>query len=166
MPKAGSPTAEVHVVNQGGRLHISADVHAERSFVPPNAVNRLDNEQADINGAGVQLYLRSGYQSGGYVIVPVAGSSKVAMRPIDGWGSAIPVEATWREIPDGYHVDLVVDPPNAEMSLALAINEKPIGRERRRGQFVMPSSDSTEWIYLRGDRMPSRVMINIRLERD
>jgi hypothetical protein len=164
--EAGSPTAEVHIVNERGRLHISADVHADRSFVPPETVNRLDNEQADINGAGIQLYVRSGYQSGGYVIVPVANSSKLSMRPIDGWGSAIAVEGSWREIPDGYHVDLYVSPPDAELSFAFAINEKPHGRERRRGQFVVPSSDSTEWIYLRGDRMPSRDMINIRLERD
>ena len=41
-------------------------------FVQSNAVNPFDNEPADINGHGVQLYLTTAEASGGWMIVPEA----------------------------------------------------------------------------------------------
>jgi hypothetical protein len=164
--EAGSPTADVELVNEGGGLRIIADVHAERSFVSPGTVNRLDNEHADINGAGMQLYLRSDVQTAGYVIVPIKGTEELSFRPIDGWGDDITVAGTWRPIADGYHMEVVVRPPAAELSVNLAINEKPEDRERRRGQLFLPHVNRLRgWLYLAGDRQPHPHMIDLILER-
>lgn len=164
--EAGSPTADVEMVNEGGGLRIIADVHADRSFVPRGQVNRLDNEHADINGAGMQLYLRSDARTAGYVIVPIKDTEELSFRPIDGWGDNITVAGTWRPIADGYHMEIVVRPPTAELSLNLAINEKPEGRERRRGQLFLPGvRDRRGWLYLAGDRQPHPHMIELTLER-
>jgi hypothetical protein len=164
--EAGSPTADVEMTNEGGRLRITADVHADRTFVPRGAANRLDNEHADINGAGMQLYLRSGADTAGYVIVPIEGTEDLSLRPIDGWGDAIGVTGTWRPIANGYHMDLLVRPPTAELSVNLAINEKPEGRQRRRGQLFLPLVNNLRgWLYLAGDRQPHPHMIDLTLER-
>jgi hypothetical protein len=165
--EAGSPSADIEILNDGGSLRIISHVRADRTFVQRGAVNRLDNEQADINGAGLQLYLRSDVHASGWVIVPVAGSSALSMRPIDASGSDIPIEGSWRETPDGYRVDLLVRPPTPEVSLSLVINEKPEGRERRRGQLILSArpAELGEWIYLRGDRLAAS-MIDLILESD
>lgn len=160
--EAGAPTADVEIVNEAGRLRIIATVHADGSFVGSSVTNRLDNEHADINGAGLQLYLRSGPHSTGSVIVPIEGTSEVTMRPIEGWGTAVPVTGTWASLDDGYRIDLVVDPPTAEVAINLIVNEKPYGRERRRGQLVLIGRGH-EWVYLRGDRLDPPNMTHLRL---
>lgn len=156
--EAGSPGAAVTLLNEDGALVIGVAVQGERSFTPPGSVNRLDNENADINGAGLQLYLRTNETQAGYVIVPIADTADVSIRPIDGWGDAVPVRGTWQPIDGGYAVDLHVTPNGPSLSLDLIVNEKPAGRERRRGQLVLSGGDG-DFIYLRGDRHdPSRLI--------
>ena len=60
------------------------------------------------------------------------------------------VTGTWRPTEFGYDVDLRISPDGPSLSLDLIVNEKPAGRERRRGQLVL--SGGGEFIYLRGDR--------------
>jgi hypothetical protein len=165
--QAGSPRADFALTNDRGRLRLSVDVHAERSFVPPDATNRLDNEHPDINGAGLQVYMRSGSQKAAWVVVPISGSTAVSMRPIDGWGDSIAITGAWRETAGGYRVELQVESRTPEIEISLAVNEKPLGRERRRGQLFFPASPSgSNWIYLRGDRPAHDHMIPLRLELD
>ena len=165
--EAGSPSADIEILNDDGALRIISHVRADRTFTPRGAVNRLDNEQADINGAGLQLYLQTEAHAASWVIVPVAGSTAISMRSIDGPATGIPIEGSWRETPGGYRIDLVVRPPTPEVSFSLAVNEKPEGRERRRGQLILSArpAELGQWIYLRGDRLAAS-MIDLILESD
>jgi hypothetical protein len=113
----------------------------------------------------LQLYLRSHERTAAYVIVPIEGSTALAIRPIDGWGGAIPVTGSWWPNADGYQVELLVDPPSPELGLELIVNEKPFGRERRRGQLVL-TSQGGGYVYLRGDRHDARSLVTLRLDRD
>jgi hypothetical protein len=149
--EAGAPMAIVTIERAGDYVGLRVVVNAERTFAPPGAVNRLDNESADINGAGLQLYLQSGQQTAGYVIVPLERRHELSLRPIDGWGAGIPIEGWWQPSDDGYQVDLRFKPESEVFLMDLIVNERPTGRERRRGQLVM-SGAKREFIYLRGDR--------------
>jgi hypothetical protein len=149
--EAGSPTAEVALTRDGNLVALKISVKAERSFVGPGETNRLDNEAADINGAGLQLYLGWGDERAGYVIVPRIGSAETSIRPIDGWGGSVPIETRWRPTEDGYEIEVAFRASEYGFGLDLIINEKPSERERRRGQLVL-SGGHGEFIYLRGDR--------------
>jgi hypothetical protein len=151
--QAGQPVAEVSIGNEKGKLSLSVDVrNVARTFAEETAANDLDNEAADINGAGVQLYLRTDQGSAGYVLVPELDSTKVRGRPIQGWGDGIPVSARWSATETGYRLDVDVDAPGNDqvIDLDVLVNEKPEGRRRRRGQLAL--SGGGEFIYLRGDR--------------
>jgi hypothetical protein len=162
---AGAPTAHLTVQREGSHVRMQVAVNAERSFVAPDARNRLDNEAADINGAGLQLYLDTGERRAGYVIVPRAEGHELSIRPIDPWGNAIPVEGSWQPEGDGYRVDLRFAPDAGRVLLDLVVNEKPAGRERRRGQLVL-SGGKGEFIYLRGDRHEHHRLIPFVLMND
>ena len=153
---AGNPAAEIAFENENGELVIEVAVtNADRTFAPSGATNRLDNENADVNGAGIQLYLRTDDASAGYVLVPDASGGRVRSRTIDGWGAGIPVQATWTSTDEGYVVEIHVNGPRMPggtvIDVDVVVNEKPANRERRRGQLVL-SGGAGEFVYLRGDR--------------
>jgi hypothetical protein len=151
--EAGQPTAHVTIDRTAGELTLDIEVqNVDRSFAAPDAVNRLDNEHPDINGAGLQLYLSTGHQGAAYVLVPEAGGDSVRIRSIDGWGADIPVNASWSPTPSGWriHIDVFAR-RDVPIALDYIVNEKPFGRERRRGQLV-GSGGEGEFVYLRGDR--------------
>jgi hypothetical protein len=153
---AGSPTAEIAFENENGELVIEVAVtNVEPTFAALGGVNRLDNEQADVNGAGIQLYLRTDDASAAYVLVPTLSDDSVNIRPVDGWGAGIPVQATWASTDDGYVVEIHVNcrhtTGDTVIDVDLIVNEKPANRERRRGQLVL-SGGAGEFVYLRGDR--------------
>lgn len=160
--EAGEPRAVVVFANRGGgTLGISVDVEAARTFVPPGTANRLDNEHADINGAGVQLYLATDEKTAGYVIVPIEGSKELQVRPIDGWGANVPVQGTWTATKHGFRIDLQAPVGVGQVLVDVIVNEKPAGRERRRGQLVM--SGGGDFAYLRGDRHDASRLIPLVL---
>jgi hypothetical protein len=73
---------------------------------------------------------------------------------IDGWNTPRPIDAVWQRTPEGYglHVRLpFASGIPRELSVGLVVNEKPPGRERRRGQLVLGGAPG-EFVYLRGDR--------------
>ncbi len=157
--EAGQPTAFVTIDRTSGGISLEIDVqNADRSFADPDAVNRLDNEPADINGAGLQLYLGAGSERAGYMLVPEPGTEVVRKRSIDGWGAGIPITASWRSTETGWRIHIEVFTRETGIALDYIINEKPFGRERRRGQLV-GSGGEGEFVYLRGDRHdPDRLM--------
>jgi hypothetical protein len=134
---------------------------SERSFSPSGAVNLYDNEHADINGDGVQLYLSTDQGLSGWILVPEAHSSGVRTRRLERWPASVPISAAWSPTSDGYSVDVEIRDciPKA---IDILINEKPVGRERRRGQLVL-SGGRGEFIYLRGDRHEGEHLVPIRL---
>jgi hypothetical protein len=149
---AGEPTATVELALHDGSLHIEIDVHhSDLAFVPAGATNPFDNEPADINGDGVQLYLRTPLGSSGWMLVPETGSDAVRVRGIEGWDTAQSIDASWKPTAHGYTVNAMLPIPDPMVAVDVIVNEMPRGRVRRRGQLVM-SGAGGEFIYLRGDR--------------
>ena len=159
--EAGRPSARVTIAADGDELIVEANVHTGALvFVPANASNPYDNEHPDINGHGVQLYLRTFFDAGAWVIVPEQGSTAARARPLEGWGTLELRGATWTKTPNGYSIQARVGLPplSAEypkgvypVSVDVLVNETAPGRERRRGQLVL-SGAQEEFVYLRGDR--------------
>ena len=168
--EAGRPEATVRV-----SLHLSNDLRLEITvrkpppfaFAPASAVNVYDNESADINGDGVQLYILSSGRPSGWLLVPESnaeGRGPVRIRPIQGWDGGDHVEAHWRPVAGGYELGarIVFTPGQGELALGVVINEKPPDRERRRGQLVLGQRRG-EFVYLRGDREDAGQLLKFEL---
>ena len=157
--EAGRPRAEVAILCGPSKLVIDVRVHKSGAltFVPHGAVNRYDNEAPDINGDGLQLYVVDDSGASAWLLVPEAASSSegaVRARVIDGWPLPRDARATWRRTDDGYSVQVRVPcrtTVGSQLALGIVVNEKPEGRERRRGQLVLGGKPG-QFVYLRGDR--------------
>jgi hypothetical protein len=167
--EAGRPSGRVTLGVDRNELVI--DVHvAARDLVlsAADAVNPFDNEAADINAHGVQLYLRTLEESGAWMIVPEAGASRARVRAINGWGSLAIGAATSARTADGFAMQIRVALPSLPATgqhdeypfmLDLIVNETVRGRDRRRGQLVLSGAEG-EFVYLKGDRHdPSRMLM-------
>lgn len=158
---AGRPTAQIELRPNRNRLRVVVRVRAsEYSFVRPGATNRYDNESPDINGDGIQLYVLTDSGQGGWLLVPDAESTDVFTRPIDKWQATFTPTASWSRVRDGYEVD--IDLPVLPTAIDVIVNEKPVNRERRRGQLVL-SGARQEFVYLRGDRQDVSRLIPIEI---
>ena len=165
--EAGAPTATVTISVESGELVVSVSVTSGRpSFTPPGAVNEMDNERPEINHDSVQLHLllpalagSSGQASeAGWLLAPGLDGS-LAVIPLSGSATAIPMRADWERTADGYRV--VAHLPvrmlghatggTIPVGVDVLVNETGPGRERRRGQLVL-SGGAGEFVYLRGDR--------------
>lgn len=166
--EAGGPRARVAVGVQ--ETDVVVDVHVDADdpvFVPRDAVNDLDNEAADINGHGIQVYFADARSHGGWVIVPEAGQTGARVRCIPGWDRHAAPRAEWRRVPGGFEVRARIGvggaartdvAPPGEFALDVIVNDAARGRERRRGQLVL-SGAADEFAYLRGDRHdPARLL--------
>lgn len=166
--EAGRPEADVTVTATPATLEFEAHVvkHKPLVFVTAGQDNPLDNEPAEINGDGVQLYVVSGGRAGGWTIVPVAGSPGARARPVRGWEDFALVDATWAMAEDGYVIRASVAlPAGAAEPIAhvgVLVNETAPGRSRRRGQLVLGGAHG-EWVYLRGDRVDPAHLLAVRL---
>jgi hypothetical protein len=158
--EAGQPTAGVTLLLEKHDLIVEILVRksGELTFAPREAVNPYDNESPDINGDGVQLYVVKGGRASGWMLVPEIGdpTGPVRTRCIEGWDSPRRIDASWRRTNDGYSMRLRIDlSPGNEIpnviGLGVIVNEKPPGRDRRRGQLVLGGTPG-EFVYLRGDR--------------
>jgi Heparinase II/III-like protein len=159
--EAGRPIARVTVGTHGDELIVDVNATAaELVFVPASATNPYDNEHPDINGHGVQLYLRTFFDGGAWMIVPDAGGNRARVRPLAGWGTLEMREATWKKTPDGFsvHARIALPPLPAghakgayPVAIDVLVNETVPERERRRGQLVLSGAQG-EFVYLRGDR--------------
>jgi hypothetical protein len=162
--EAGRPSAQVGVACVGDELIVDVGVKVRTpTFVAPDAVNLYDNEHPDVNGHGVQLYVRTPGGDGSWMIVPETGKREARVRPLGAWGppggrGALELRrATWLPAADGYEVRAHVALPAGASAgdygvwFDVLINETAPGRERRRGQLVL-SGAKGEFVYLRGDR--------------
>ena len=152
--EAGRPRAGVTVEQSRDVLVVRVTVpRAERRFVALDSENPWDNDPAAIHGDGVQLYVAAGDRAAGWLLVPIAESTRVARRTADGWSDSLPLEATWRPSDDGYElVATVTLPPHVEeVDVDVLVNENAGGRGRRRGQLVLSGAEG-EFVYLRADR--------------
>lgn len=159
---AGCPRARVAVGATDDALVL--DVYVETSdpqFVPAGAVNPYDNEPADINGHGVQVYCSTESASGAWMLVPDADSTDVRVRAIPGWGRLPLPAARWRRTADGFAIraHLACDPGESRLvGLDVLVNDAEPGRTRRRGQLVLSGAHG-EFAYLQGDRHDPRRLI-------
>ena len=166
--EAGRPSARVTIGASHDELTVDVDVRADEIvFVPEYATNPYDNEQPDINGQGVQLYVRTITDAGAWVIVPEANSQAARIRPLAGWGTLAIRAATWTRTIDGFVMQIrIALPPlpaadaggDYPLLLDVLVNETAAGRMRRRGQLVL-SGARGEFVYLRGDRHHSAMLL-------
>jgi hypothetical protein len=164
--EAGSPTADVALTWSGAELRVEIVVaRSDLTFVAAEAENPWDNESADVNGDGVQLYIETSHGRSAWMLVPDDGTVRV--REIDGWTHERAVRATWRREQGGYSlvadvslVDLELEDPH--VAVDVLINEKPAGRDRRRGQLVLSGAHG-EFVYLRGDRHDADRLLPLEL---
>jgi hypothetical protein len=152
-------------------LVITVDARTGALAVPPaGASNDLDNERADVNADGVQLYLGScdGADWGAaWLLVPDLETSRLRVTAIALDTSPNAISGSWQRTASGWRGEFRVDAPlidalvNAEgiMRLDVIVNERPPERVRRRGQLLL-SGSAREFVYLRGDRHePSRALL-------
>jgi len=150
--EAGRPTAEVGLSVEAGRLLVEVELRksGDLVLVPAGADNPYDNEPAEVNGDGVQLYVRTARDDGGWLLAPEAGGG-VRVRAVPGWG-ALPIAIDgWRRTDHGFSLRAQI-PLAGDDALAIdvIVNETVLGRTRRRGQLVL--SGGGGFVYLRGDR--------------
>ena len=168
--EASRPSAHVAILCAPNKLVIDVRVHKSGAltFMPQGTVNPYDNEAPDINGDGLQLYLVDASGSSAWILVPESPSSAegaVLARAIEGWTFPRDVRATWRRTDDGYSIQVRVPCrtlAGSELALGVVVNEKPTGRERRRGQLVLGGSPG-QFVYLRGDREDPSNLLRFRI---
>jgi hypothetical protein len=160
--EAGQPISEVTLAWNDGMLNVGVHVaKSERSFALAGATNPYDNEHPDINGDGVQLYLRSDHGLHAWMLVPEQESGILRVRAIEGGGAPAALSGSWRVVGDGYRVDASISGV-IPLAIDVIVNEMPRGRERRRGQLVL-SGGAAEFVYLRGDRHDPARLIPLHL---
>ncbi len=162
--EAGSPTARfmLGMSNTSRALHISAVVELNRpsAFAEASDHNPLDNEPADTNSDGVQFHWRSFVTGTWNSILAVPDGEEVRLTVIS--GTADGITASWHggASPISYIVTFELPWPGLSTLLECdcIINERPPGRERRRGQLVLSGAHG-ESAYLRGARQsPDRAL--------
>jgi hypothetical protein len=169
--EAGAPAAVVDIARVPGGLTITVDASTGALVVPPaDAVNPLDNERADVNADGIQLYLARSAEPrwrAAWLLVPEQESARLRITPLQASTPAGAVDGHWQRTPRGWRaelrvaaelVDALADPAGL-LRLDVIVNERPPERERRRGQLLLSGSGG-EFVYLRGDRHdPARALL-------
>lgn len=170
--EAGEPTASVELAIEGEELRVHIQANTGAPFVPDaNAENELDNERADVNADGVQLYIGKkpgDAWSGAWLMVPVSAEEQWVRTTAISPGSP-DVRATWKSRDAGWSMTVSVPihaiPVKRGQTFALEaiINVRGPDRVRRRGQLVL--SGGTGFAYLRGDRTNSLHARTFQLEK-
>jgi hypothetical protein len=155
--EAGGTSADVAIFATRTAVGFAVSVRKPSLVLrPPEAADpALDNEAPDIHSDGIQCYVGSGAWEG-YVVVPIAGSDRIAVRAVAGTaGDPDRVSGSWAPTADGWNAVITVNlgcliEPDQRVPVNLVINEMLPGRVRRAGQLVL--SGAAGWVYLRGDR--------------
>ncbi len=159
-PAAGSPTAEVALTADHGHIHITVDARTGPVTVPEaGAENPLDNERADVNADGLQLYIGPpgrAVWTAAWLLVPDPVSGAVRVTPLMA-DTPLPA-AHWTPTPTGWRMTVSLERSalgSDTIRFDLIVNERPPHRVRRRGQLILSGSHG-EFVYLRGDRHDPR----------
>ena len=174
---AGAPTATVQIAATKGWLVVDIHAHTGAPVTDvPDESGRLDNECPDVNADGVQWYMGwpdmplspgqdlhaaalhvpsgalggdevdRGTKIAGHDTLPHVASTLTA----DGWAMRL----RWSRL------SLLLD-ANGTLPFELVVNERPAGRERRRGQLVL--SGGGGFGYLAGWRRPTDRFVRLVL---
>jgi hypothetical protein len=177
---AGAPRATVSLWADGDELVVLVDVEKRDLYFAPRAdSNPLDNENPDTNSDGVQLHVivPAVLHGGGarheldWLLVPEPDGNRVRISGRTVGGVAPNLHASWARTPRGYSVRIAVDlsPLGADaaksLKLGVVVNEMTPDRERRRGQLVL-GGDTSEFVYLRGDRLAADDLLDFRIADD
>ncbi|HKS04688.1 MAG TPA: heparinase II/III family protein [Gemmatimonadaceae bacterium] len=158
--EAGKPTAHVrvHAMNDELIIDVTATV-GPLVRLTKDAVNTLDNENADINVHGVQLYVHTRGKSGGWVIA-VSETENAHVRQLTEWGALELRSVDFTPRDRGFGMQFRVPIPRGRQPVAfdVIVNDTTSIRARRRGQLVLSGAHG-EFVYLRGDRHdPARLI--------
>jgi len=158
--EAGAPTATARVFAVDGVLTIDVDVRLGRepAFAPRDASNPMDNERPEVNSDGVQLLVGSPAvpdAAAAWLLVPEEWPPAVRVIPTSRAAEERSLGARWIPRIGGWRVTCALPymgRAGGVVTLDVAVNEKPPGRERRQGQLQLGESDR-RFVYLRGDRL-------------
>jgi hypothetical protein len=160
--------ARAYLNTDGEALFLAIEVTApEPAFRPPGEPDpELENENPDIHGDGLQVYLDA-YAFYGWVVVPdTARADRLRVSAVRGTDAEPEMVASgsWRMLPNGYSVTLAVVLPELpdEFGFDLLVNRGRAGRERRVGQLVWSGARGTR-LYLAGDRPVTEVLPRVRV---
>lgn len=169
--EAGEPTATVAIGRDSDGLHLEVQARTGPLVVPAaGTTNDLDNERADINADGLQLYLGRRDESGwlaAWLLVPERESGRLRITPLVPHTPPDALTGRWQPTVHGWRCELAVSTRLLDalcddagvLRLDLLVNERPPERVRRRGQLLLSGSDG-EFVYLRGDRHdPARALL-------
>ncbi len=156
--EADCPTALVQLAATAADFVVDVDVRTGAivcSGTPTE--NGLDNERADINADGLQWYLADAHEQGWVAAALVVPATEQAARvtPLVP-GMSVQPDIDWVATVTGWAMRLrwrraqLPRRNDGTIRFDLVINERPIDRERRRGQLVL--SGGGGFGYLRGDR--------------
>jgi hypothetical protein len=167
---AGQPTARVQLGVTNWSLIVDIDANVGAAVVPPpGAQNVLDNERAEINGHGVQLYFGATPHKPwamSWLAVPAPDTAPHA-RVVRLTPGSPEVDTQFANTPNGWAMRFIIPLPSlpiqrdAALQFELIVNERPADRERRRGQLVI--SGGGGFGYLRGDRANPEHAIRLQL---
>ncbi|MFI5279240.1 MAG: heparinase II/III family protein [Gemmatimonadales bacterium] len=143
----------------GDDLVVAVDVTAPHPcFRPAGSANpEWENENPDIHGDGVQIYLETAGGFFGWLVVPDDGDrSQLRVSSVQGTDAeaAMVAGGEWSPTPSGYRLGLNITLPEApkdDVGFDLYVNRGREGRERRTGQLVWSGARGTR-LYLAGDR--------------
>ncbi len=167
--EAGAPVAELSLAATPHEFILEVRVTTGHVPVAAPGGNLLDNERPGINGDGLQWYLGlhdTRWHAGGLVYLDRLGGSLAHSESLVPGAKAAPA-VEWESGSIGWTARLVwqrSDIPtdsDGRFRFALAVNERPLERERRRGQLVL--GGDAGFGYLRGDRLDPEdaVMVSI-----
>jgi hypothetical protein len=164
--ESGEPTATVWVTHLADHpqlsITIAARLNRASAFAPPSEENPLDNELPDVNSDGAQLHWRGadGVWNG---VLAVPENDGVRLSAVTGTLDGL--TAQWSLQATGFSITFLLDWPGPDRDLEFdcCVNERPEGRERRRGQLVLSGANG-ESAYLRGARQGPERAITLRFQ--
>jgi hypothetical protein len=130
----------------------------EPCFRPADSADpEWENENPDIHGDGVQIYVETAGGFFGWLVVPDDGDQThlrvSAVKGTDAEAEMV-TGGEWTPTPNGYGLGLKItlpESPRDDVGFDLYVNRGRAGRERRTGQLVWSGARGTR-LYLAGDR--------------
>jgi hypothetical protein len=164
--ESGEPTGMLWISHDASKRWLTVTIEARLgrppAFAPPCHENPLDNELPDVNSDGVQLHWRGtdGVWNG-VLAVPEGDGVRLSVVA----GTRDDLTAHWSPRAAGFQITFRLDwpDPDRDFEFDCCVNERPLGRERRRGQLVLSGANG-ESGYLRGARQGPERAITLRFQ--